>query len=186
MSREGYVKMLRGIAIVTALVMWVVSNLFSIDGFSIQMPGKEWMGVMLALCITAIELIWNEEGRSHNLTLLVVGLLAYTYGVFTNVAGIVNIQRVDLLVEPWKIVFPFVLGFFLEITPEALFMWGLIGVVHRDFLGQLAKKGGGREVVTRPESSQVVKTLQQMQGQGYRPTPQGMPPIHRPQAQRKP
>ena len=96
------------------------------------------MGYALGIAVTVLQLVFAEEGMKHSLTLVVVGLLAYFYGIMTNVFGIWVAQgSPDLASSPMSVLFPTVLGFVLEVTPEPLLLWGLVGTGVRDALGQL-------------------------------------------------
>ncbi len=60
----------------------------------------------------------------------------------TNILGIWAAQgSPDVAANPVALVFPALLGFFLEIAPEPLLLWGLIGTGARDFLAHLLNSG---------------------------------------------
>lgn len=132
----------RIIAILVALTLWGLSTKFSVAGFGASIDAKEiWIGYVLSFCITAIQLIWNGMRDKTNLTLWSAGMLSYGYGIFTNVVGILFWQGYnfeDLSRNLLLIIFPLVLGLFLEIVPEPLITWALTGD-HKsgDFLGNL-------------------------------------------------
>lgn len=138
MTEKRYEQLIHLFAIGVAIVLWFISVQFSADGFKFALPNYAWIGYVLALSVTVIELVFNEEGMNHSLTIVAVGLLSYGYGIVTNILGIWAAQgSPDLASNPVNIVFPAVLGFFLEIAPEPLLLWGLMGTGARDFLGQL-------------------------------------------------
>jgi len=138
MTEKRYEQLIHLLAAGVAVILWFISVQFSADGFKFVLPQYAWIGYVLAIAVTVIELVFNEEGMNHSLTLVAVGLLSYGYGVVTNILGIWAAQgSPDFAVNPIGLVFPIVLGFFLEIAPEPLLLWGLMGTGARDFLGHL-------------------------------------------------
>ena len=117
-----------------------MSVMFSIAGFNFNAPGWEWLGIFMALAITVFELILTEEDAQKNHTLVFLGVLAYIYGVITNVYGLWIAQgQPDYKANPVALLFPLALGLLLEIAPEPLLMWslGLSLRGARDILGLL-------------------------------------------------
>ncbi|MCC7164052.1 MAG: hypothetical protein IT331_16260 [Anaerolineae bacterium] len=138
MTEKRYEQLIHLLAVGVAVVLWFVSVQFSADGFNFVLPQYVWMGYVLAISVTVIELVFNEEGMNHSLTVVAVGLLSYVYGIVTNIIGIWAAQgSPDIAANPISIVFPALLGLFLEIAPEPLLLWGLVGTGARDFLGHL-------------------------------------------------
>ena len=138
MREKRYEQLIHLLACGVAVLLWFISVQFSVDGFSFILPKYKWMGYMLALSITVIELVFNEEGMKHSLTVVAIGMLSYLYGIVTNVIGIWVAQgSADASGNPVVLLFPVVLGFFLEVAPEPLFIWGLLGTGMRDLLGHL-------------------------------------------------
>lgn len=147
MSEERYIGLIRTVAAISAVGMWLASIQFSVDGFNFNILENSTLAYFLGFAVTAIQLVWNREANS-NWTIMVVGLLAYTYGIYTNFIGIQVAQSAQLAEATGfsKNVFPFVLGLFLEITPEALLVWALTGVADiGDFLGNIIGERSVRE-----------------------------------------
>ncbi len=146
MTETRYAQLVRIMAVAVAGMLWFMSILFSADGFAFIMPHYKWMGYALGIAITVLELVFAEEGMKHSLTLAAVGLLAYIYGVTTNIVGIWAAQgSPDFMQNPAQLIFPLLLGLVLEITPEPLFIWGLMGTGVRDVLGHLFATNDGKE-----------------------------------------
>ncbi len=142
MTEKRYEQLIHLLAIGVAIVLWFISVQFSADGFKFAIPQYAWIGYVLAISVTVIELVFNEEGMNHSLTIVAVGLLSYAYGIVTNILGIWAAQgSPDVAANPVALVFPALLGFFLEIAPEPLLLWGLIGTGARDFLAHLLNSG---------------------------------------------
>lgn len=138
MTERRYNQLIRLGAAVIAVLLWFVSVQFSVDGFNFILPKYRWVGYLLAIAVTMIEIVFNEEGMRHSLTIVAVGIVSYFYGVATNVMGIWVAQgSPDVTENPAVLVFPVVVGFFLEVAPEPLLMWGLVGTGVRDVLGHL-------------------------------------------------
>ena len=138
MNEQRYGQLVRLLAVLVALLLWFISVQFSVDGFNFILPKYRWMGYLLAIAVTVIELVFNEEGMRHSLTLVAVGLVSYLYGILTNVVGVWAAQgSPDLTSNPFAMLFPALLGFFLEVAPEPLLVWGLVGTGVRDLLGHL-------------------------------------------------
>jgi len=145
MSREAYLTILKILTFFCAIGLWYLSAYFSVDGFDIEIQDKRWIGWILALSVTVIELVFNKDGREHNMTLMIAGIAAYAYGIWTNVLGIALMQGVtDLFADAGALVFPMILAMFLEIVPEPLLMWALIGLNHDDLLSKLSGKAERR------------------------------------------
>lgn len=172
MTKETWNILLRIISCVAAVGMWIISVYFSSDGFNIQVPDMMWVGFFMAGFITVLELVFNKEGMNHNYTIIVAGIAAYAYGIWTNILGIIHAQGTEIGMDNvWKLVLPLALGIFLEITPEPLILWGLLGKSEEDLLTRLFKPtgGGGQQNQPKPQEHQ-----QHPQGQSH-PNPAFMP-----------
>lgn len=175
MNKGTYMMFLRWIAAATAIGMWALSVKFSKDGFDFTVPDMAWAGTLLALFVTAIQLVWNKEGANGNLTLMAVGVAAYLYGIYTNVTGIMAAQGItDITSQPMSMLFPLILGIFLEITPEPLLVWGLIGSSFGgDFLSNIfnATQSGRSFAPEKPKGAPKGKSPQtQNLGARYHPS----------------
>ncbi|MGE5264780.1 MAG: hypothetical protein ACM3S0_15480 [Acidobacteriota bacterium] len=146
MTEQRYSQLIRMMAVAVAILLWIMSIQFSAGGFNFVMPHYIWMGYALGIAVTVLELVFAEEGMKHTLTIAAVGLLAYVYGILTNIIGIWVAQgSPDPSQNPGVLLFPAILGFFLEVTPEPLILWGLMGTGVRDALGQIFHQGNSTE-----------------------------------------
>lgn len=144
MNETHYDTLKRIGAIIVAVSLWFLSIRFSVDGFSIQVPNMAWAGWVLAFAVTVIELIFTSENRGKNITLMVVGIAAYTYGVWSNIVGIYATRGAapdGAGLMNTNLIFSVILGLILEIAPEPLFLWGLLGseTGEGDFVASLAR-----------------------------------------------
>lgn len=144
-------------AIITAIALWWLSIRFSVAGFNIQVPDLVWAGWVLGIAVTVIELIFTSENRGRNKTLVALGILAYAYGIWSNAVGIyaargggegLNVVLVTSLG----------LGLLLEIAPEPLFIWAIMGGDTDEgdivsslgaLFGDFTKRGPGRPKISR-------------------------------------
>lgn len=163
MTREQYQIILRLLAALTAVALWGVSVYFSADGFGIKVPSVAWIGIILALSITVIELVFNREGFNHNYVLIIAGVAAYAYGIYTNIIGIQAAQQS----QEWT--FPVILAVFLEIVPEPLLVWSLMGVTSDDVISKLFGKRDGMPIRTFPPMGPLINE----RPPGFITTPRG-------------
>jgi len=135
-ERDGYYMLKRLAAVLGAFALWGVSAYFSVTGLGFKAPSLFWVGVVLSVCITVIEMVFNEEGLKHGLTIMVAAICAYAYGGYTNVIGVMAAQGLPTLAgaDLFTIAFTIGLGIMLEIVPEAMFTWGVTGMKGKDFL----------------------------------------------------
>lgn len=113
-------------------LMWVSAK-FSVSGFGFQIPNMDGIGLLMAIAIIVIELVFNGQlaYKKSNITIYVIGLAAYAYGIFSNISGIwvaqaLNFTSFDQITfGGW---FGVALGLFLEIAPEPMIVFGLIGI----------------------------------------------------------
>jgi hypothetical protein len=140
------------LAILTGLALMFVSMYFSNLGFGFGMDDKNLgtIGVVLAIAITVIELVFNGQLQynKQNFTIYAIGLFAYLYGISTNVMGFWSAQHVVINslsdIGTMRAIFGLLLGLFLEIAPEPLIVYGLIGIsdTEGDMIGALLNTFG--------------------------------------------
>lgn len=114
-------KIIRTASFIMACMLWYMSITFSIAGFNFEMNATySAYGLMLALTVTVMELVWNHYGDKASWTIKILGMLCYGYGIYTNIIGIGQGRGgVDG--------FAIVLGLILEVSPEPLFVLALLG-----------------------------------------------------------
>lgn len=144
MTESHYDTLKRIGSVIVAISLWFLSLRFSVQGFSIQVPNLVWAGWVLGFAVTVIELIFTSENRGRNITLTVIGIAAYTYGIWSNVVGIYASRGAAPDIGGYlntNMVFSIVLGLILEIAPEPLFLWGLLGseTGEGDFVASLSR-----------------------------------------------
>lgn len=145
-DRDRYVALLRIATALVAVGMWGLSIKFSADGFefNVNITEAQSAGMFLGVCVTVIQLVWNREAN-NNMTIMIVGALAYAYGIYTNFIGIVENQGGRVAFD-FAMIFPILLAVFLEVTPEALLVWALTGVSDLgDFFGNILVGNTGED-----------------------------------------
>lgn len=133
-NKAIYEKILRFLALISSVVMMTISAQFSVDGFAFQSPEKIYTGWMLAVILIVVELIFNNNppdieandpmDARRAYILLIAGLVAYGYGIATNISGILHSGKMPD--SPFDYIVPVALGLFIEIVPEPLMMWALL------------------------------------------------------------
>lgn len=131
-----------------ASFFWVSIN-FSVNGFNVLEPGMAWVGWVMGIGVTVVQLMWNKMKMKTNLTIAAAGIAAYVYSIGTNIIGILASRHLNLgfgiVTDPsWELaaggalVFAIAWGIFLDIVPEPMIIWGLFGsIAEGDFIGNL-------------------------------------------------
>ena len=154
----------RALALVSGAVLWYASIVYSVAGFGYASGGKhEWMGYAIAsFGVTTLEIVFNNGHHQGNQTATLLALVAYIYGIGSNVLGIWSDWGAPSQNDPklWiTLVGAATLGFLLEVAPEMLLNIGLgINSSGMDFVNQMARlsqsSGGSRKVSTTSQSYQ--------------------------------
>lgn len=144
------------LAVLGAIACWGLSMYFSKEGFSVDNTVMLWVGWVLAAIVTVVELVFNSPTQKLSLTLIIVGILCYVYGIWTNVTGFWNLQhpQVEFVVFSTKSMLSWFVGFIMEVLPEPLFMWGIAAAFDGDFLGNLAGLWSGKLPYAQPGNQQ--------------------------------
>ena len=140
------------LAILGAIVCWLLSMWFSYLGFRIDSNKIAFVGWILAGIVTIVELVWNSQTGKLSLTLIATGLLCYAYGIWTNITGFWELQHpgVEFVILSTRSLMPAFVGTIMEVLPEPLFMWGIMSTMDGDFLGNLAGLWNGNLSYAKP------------------------------------
>ena len=136
-TQDKYVEKKKILAKLTAFAVLFVSFSLSANGFGLS--GKAvWIGYIIALAVTSAELIFNTRIRELNWTMVVVGVLAYTYSIYTNIAGFFQYANI---VFGWNVptVIAVLSGAFVDVYPEMAMAWAYGASKDGDFVGNLSK-----------------------------------------------
>lgn len=155
------------LAVVGAIVCWGLSMYFSKEGFSVGNTVMLWVGWVLAGIVTVVELVFNSPTQKLSLTLIIVGVLCYLYGIWTNVTGFWELQHPEIpfVMFSTQSLLSWFVGFIMEVLPEPLFMWGVSAAFDGDFLGNLAGLWSGNLGYAQPGNSTPQQNNQHQKSQ---------------------
>lgn len=132
-------RVLRLLALITGVFLLVISIFWSQDGFNFNVAGQSGygglalgIGYILAIAVTVIQFVFSTNFKELNASLLLFGIIAYAYSIYTNYQGIVHFQG-D---APNKVA-AFFLGLCMDGVPEPLIAWALKESLSGDFVGNL-------------------------------------------------
>lgn len=125
MTERDWDAFVRWCGIGASIVVLMISIFFSSWGFSFDMKNYDWaiwVSATLGAVITVIELNgYKTEKRDTAFT--VIWILAYVYGVYTNIVGLIQIR--GGATEIGDYILPVIVGAFIEVVPEKLFIKSL-------------------------------------------------------------
>lgn len=164
------------LAIVGAVVCWMLSVWFSYLGFRIDSDKVAFVGWILAGVVTIVELVFNSQTGKLSLTLIVTGILCYAYGIWTNITGFWALQHpdVEFVLLSTRSIMPTFVGLIMEVLPEPLLMWGLMSSMDGDFLGNMIGLWNGKLSYAQPSqnSHQSTKSAESRYVPSHSPTNQ--------------
>ena len=138
-NSDSLLKLKKMLAFVTSIGLIGLSIYFSQLGFGIESSNKMvWIGWFLGFTVTVIELTFNTNVQKLNSTLIATGVIAYVYGMWTNVVGLKSILGDNVL-------FAIIVGVFVEILPEPLFAWSIGVYDGGDVVGNIGHLFGGSQ-----------------------------------------
>lgn len=142
-----YGKIIRGSGVLLAIGLWVISMRFSVSGFQIASQEDAWVGWVLGLTVTYLQILFNRGAK--NQTIYYAGILAYVYGLTTNLVGIMALRgnsfTVQWLREDWvsfvlQLTIVIAIAAAVEILPEHMFINSLRDSDEDgDFVGSLRR-----------------------------------------------
>jgi hypothetical protein len=132
---------LKKISFLVGLGILGISMYWSQDGFNFNTAGDSgytneavFIGWFLALAVTVIQFVFSSNFRELNMSLILLGAIAYIYSIDTNVMGILHFMGSKQ--DVW---WARGLGFLLDATAEPLIAWSLGVSRDGDFLGNIVK-----------------------------------------------
>jgi hypothetical protein len=140
-NNDKYLGLKKAIAFVASLGLWGVSIYFSYKGFEFDSTTVLWFGIVMALVVTVVELVFNTKISKLNPTLLVVGIVSYIYGIYTNITGFYILQHGTLtgFFTDMNWLIPIFSGVIAEVLPEALFAWSIGAFNEGDLIGNIGE-----------------------------------------------
>jgi hypothetical protein len=142
---------LKRISFVFGLGLLLISIHWSQDGFNFNVAGDSGgttsavaIGYFIASAATVLQFVFSTNLRNLNASLIVFGLIAYGYSIYTNYQGILHFQG-----SSPNQVMAGILGLAMDGVPEPLMAWALGESLSGDFIGNLFK-GLGAFVTGKP------------------------------------
>lgn len=134
-------KGLRRIAFVIGMGILLVSIFWSQDGFNFNIAGDSgydttalFIGWFLAVAFSVLQFVFSSNFRELNMSLILLGAIAYGYSIYTNEKGIAHFQGAE-----HNVFWAWALAFFLDASAEPLIAWSLGVSREGDFLGNIVK-----------------------------------------------
>ena len=147
-SYEKLLQMKKTLALFTSLWLIILAVWFSQLGFGIESNGKYvWVGWFLGLVVTVVELVFNTSIRKLNPTLIGAGVLAYGYGIYTNIEGLSDVFAHST--------FAYVVGLLIEVLAEPLFAWSVGVYDGGDVIGNIGSLFGFSGIEAKQPSPPV-------------------------------
>lgn len=139
-------------------------------GFGFKDGELWWVGWVLAAAANGAQFMLTSKFQDLNLGIVVLGLSAYVYSIFTNVIGIEGLQVEKNSYIAWGA------GFFLDIYPEMAIAWALRASREGDLIGNLWKMLSNYEsLLPRNGGQPQQKQSQQHQSPQYNQVMQNLP-----------
>lgn len=159
---RGWNALLRFGAFVASVLGMYISAQFSVDGFKFSVDDRTWIGWGMAAILIIIQSVWQKFG--NNVTLFVMAMVCYGYGIVTNVVGMIA-NRGGYNDNPMSLVVPIIFGILLEVFPEPVMAWSISGDITSDPLKKLLDRiGTGVEQGTKKYSYDVSDDIRQRLG----------------------
>lgn len=134
-------KTLKRIAFFIGMGILGISIYWSKNGFNFSVAGDSGnsteaiiIGWFLAIAVTALQFIFSSNFRELNSSLVLLGLTAYAYSIFTNYQGILEFQGAEPN-RTWAII----LSVILDATAEPMIAWSLGVSREGDMIGNIVK-----------------------------------------------
>ena len=124
-----YDTVIKAAGVCLAIALWYISMRFSVDGFEIATEEDAWIGWTLGALVTYLQVLFNRG--SKNETMYWAGIIAYVYGLATNLMGIMAVRGEAFTLSMFgdnffgallQITVVFAIAAAVEILPEHLFI----------------------------------------------------------------
>lgn len=124
-----YDTVIKGAGVLLAVALWYISMRFSVDGFEIATEEDAWIGWTLGALVTYLQVLFNRG--SKNETMYWAGIIAYIYGLSTNLMGIMSVRAESFSMSMFsdnffgavlQLIVVFAIAAAVEILPEHLFI----------------------------------------------------------------
>lgn len=187
-SQDGnFTKLKRWMIGLSGVLVAICSLILTKQGVGI---GGElaWMGTAVAFALFCAELMFNSNFDELNWTIIVLGLGAYFYSIWTNIEGLYFYRTIEgNLLSNFDIT-NFGGGLFIDVYPELAIAWALKESKIGDLFGNFVKTLQNPDKLTEPAKKvqQVPQAIREQhqhiqaqnksqERQETRPTPRPIP-----------
>lgn len=131
-GKQNYDKFRRVVAFVFGVGVLLTSLYFSKAGFSFKVENEDiwWVGWVIAGAVSAAQFMFNTERKELDWTIVLVGLTAYIYSIWSNIQGWESLRGVQDYMN-WAG------GIFMDVFPEKAIAWSLGAIKVGDFVGNI-------------------------------------------------
>jgi hypothetical protein len=131
-GKQNYDKFRRAVAFVFGVAVLLTSLFFSKEGFSFKVENADiwWVGWVIAGAVSAAQFMFNTERRELDWTIVLVGVTAYVYSIWSNIQGWESLRGVQDYMN-WAG------GIFMDVFPEKAIAWSLGAIKVGDFVGNV-------------------------------------------------
>lgn len=136
---------LKRVSIFGGVFALLVSIFWSQDGFNFDIAGDSgygslalFVGYGLAVLVSIMQFVFSTSLNKLNPSLIIFGVLAYAYSIYTNFLGITHFQG-----NSTNAFGAWIFAIFVDGAPELLIAWGMDESLTGDFLGNLWKAVAG-------------------------------------------
>jgi hypothetical protein len=152
-ENAGFEGFKRVLVFCMGVAVLLTSIYFSVVGFDFKTNGTLWwVGLILALAVTSAQFMFNTRSKDLNWTIVVLGLVAYGYSIWSNIMGFYSL-RGTVAVWDWMNISG---GIFMDVFPETAIAWSLGVIKSGDLVGNIINVVNNPERVTA-ENTQTVK-----------------------------
>lgn len=156
---EGFENFKRVLVFVMGVVVLLTSLYFSKTGFAFKIADGDsiaWIGWVLAFSVTAAQFMFNTRSKDLDWTIILLGLVAYGYSIWSNVQGFYAL-RGTVTAWDWMNISG---GIFMDVFPEKAIAWSLGVIKAGDLIGNIVNVINNPDKITQ-EVSQPTKGVSQ-------------------------
>lgn len=137
---------------ISGVGMAIASVILSKQGVGIT-GDLAWVGLVVAISLFCAELMFNSNFDELNWTILILGMCAYIYSIWTNVQGFYFYRGISGTIFNNFDTTSFFGGIFMDIYPELAIAWALGESKIGDLIGNVVKTSKNPDKLTQAKSS---------------------------------
>jgi len=167
MADGSFTKLKRWLIGISGILIAICSLILTKQGVGIT-GQLAWMGTSVAFALFCAELMFNSNFEELNWTILVLGLGAYVYSIWTNIEGLYFYRGIEGNLFSNFDTTNFGGGMFMDIYPELAIAWALKESKIGDLFGNFVKTLKNPDKLTEP-ARKVTQVPQQFKDQHQAP-----------------